>query len=62
MVRIASNSPLAGVINLGDNIQKVNDNSLVRPDDLVNIIMMSSKKVHFLIESNGQTKTVDIEI
>ena len=62
VVRIASNSPLAGKLDLGDSILKVNGNPIVRSEDLLNIIMMSPEQVAFSVKSNGQEKTVYAEL
>ena len=46
---MASNSPLAGKVQLGEHILKVNGHPVVRPEDMVNIIMMSSENVNVMV-------------
>ena len=62
IVRVASNSPLQGQVNLGDTITKVNGYSVSKADDLLNIIMMSPKQVRFEVESNEKKNNFSVPI
>ena len=59
VVRIASDSPLAGKLEMGDRITQVNMNTVRDPEDLMRIISLSKKKVRFEGKNaTGQDKKV----
>ena len=59
IVRIASDSPLAGKLAMGDLITEINTNSVRNPDDLVRVVQLAKKNVRLEgVCSDGKEKRV----